>query len=419
MAGVNNNNNPKVDYGWRLGGKKIQLMEDKSLIIDESVHFMQKAMSDMSREFYYTERCLQCGICTNSCPYSYLPGSEFSPRNFIQKVRLGLIDFSRDELWHCTNCNSCVNNCPFEIPFVDVMVDLRSLVYEQGAGYIPESLRSAINASVSHHNPWQEKEAARGDWLEKPAAVSAGSEGGAPVLLYAGCFASYDSHGKKASRAAAELLRKAGVDFEILGEEEACCGDSVRRCGNISGFEKLKELNMSAFQRKGVKRMYTLSPHCYDTISKYYYGESSGECVIEPYAMVLNEKIKDGTLRLTKPVNKKITFHDPCFYAKHNDYTTLFREILGAIPGAEFEEMEHNGNKGICCGGGGGGAFLDRPKGERLADIRLDEALKTGANLLVTACPLCVSMLESSVLGDAKYESLQVLDLSELIVSCL
>ncbi|MBN2078991.1 MAG: (Fe-S)-binding protein [Spirochaetes bacterium] len=373
----------------------------------------------MSREFYYTERCLQCGICTNSCPYSYLPGSGFTPRNFIQKVRLGLIDFSKDDLWYCTNCNSCVNSCPFEIPFVDVMVDLRGLVYENGAGYIPESLRFAINASVSHHNPWQENEAARGDWFRNTSDVPKGLGADGPVLLYAGCFASYDSHGKKTARAAAELLQRAGVAFEILGEEEACCGDSVRRCGNTNGFEKLKNHNMSGFRRKGARRIYTLSPHCYDAISRYYCGDSYGDISIQPYVTVLNEKIRDGTLKLTKPVNKKITFHDPCFFAKHNDYTGMFRQILGAIPGVEFTEMEHNGSRGICCGGGGGGAFLDRPKGERLADVRLDEALKTGAELLVTACPICVNMLESSALGDPKYEALRVIDLGELIVSCI
>jgi Fe-S oxidoreductase len=420
MAGKNHKkgaSKTKLDYGWRFHGKPVLLHDDNSIIVDESSHLMQMALTEMSRKYFSVERCLQCGICTETCPNTMLNKNErFSPREFIQKLRLGLLDFSGEDLWFCTNCGSCTSVCPYEIPFIDVMIDLRNLVIEQGAGYLPTSTKSAIASIANYKNPWGEDSYKRGDWIKTlnyPLLTKSNTN---ETLLFTGCYPSYDEHGKKVAQAAAQLLNEAGISYDILGEKEACCGDSVLRVGDYETFEQLKTMNKTGFDEKGIKNIYTLSPHCFDVIKNHYFEENDDKFSVAPFVLLLHEILTKDRLNVNKPINKIVTFHDPCFLSKHNHITNEPREILESLPGIELREMEHHGSKSICCGGGGGGIWLDRKKGERLSEIRLTEALKTRADVLITACPLCLSMLEDASKNDNRFEHIEIMDICELVV---
>jgi len=406
-----------LDYGWRFQGKPILLHDDHSTIVDESSNLMQSALTQMSKKYFYVERCIQCGMCTEACPNAMLTaGNRFSPREFIQKLRLGLLDFSGEDLWFCTNCGGCTNVCPYEIPFIDVMVDLRNLVIEQGAGYLPPSMKSALASVANYKNPWMEDRDKRGYWIKElnvPLLPKSNKNG---ILLFVGCFPSYDERGKNIAKAAAQLLAKAGISFDILGEEEVCCGDAVLRTGDYRTFEHLKKINIESFERRGMKKIYTLSPHCFDVMKNHYFENNNDTFSVFPFILLLHEIVTQGRLKISKKRDKVVTFHDPCFLSKHNNIVKEPREILQFLPGIQLREMAHSGMKSICCGGGGGGIWLDRKKGERLAERRLEEALQTKADILITACPLCLSMLEESVKGDSRFESIEIMDISELVL---
>jgi len=416
MAKTGSGEKGQPDYGWRFQGKIVRLCEDRSVRMDESSHLMERALRQMSMEYFALDRCLQCGICTEGCPHTKLEtNARFSPRSFIQKARLGLLDLSGEDLWLCTQCGQCKLICPYEIPFLDVMISLRSLVVEQGAGYVPASIKGVLSSLSSAGNPWKEDQSRRGEWYadrDRPGNLSGRQDA---VMLFVGCLPSYDKRAQKIARAAAELLQRAGVAFDILGEAEVCCGESALRAGDQGTFERLKAINTRNLAKGGAKRIYTLSPHCYDVMKNRYDGLETGGCQVYPFVILLHELISKGALPVRNGVHKRVAFHDPCLFSKHHSIIAEPREVLQNIPGIELVEMEHSGEKSFCCGGGGGGVWRDTAKGERLAEIRLEEALKTGADILATACPYCLTMLEESARGEERYQDLKVMDLCELL----
>jgi Fe-S oxidoreductase len=405
-----------ADYGWRLGGKPVLFYKDRSLAADESTHQMEKALRQMSMEYYALDRCLQCGICSSFCPNGLLNGDKpFSPRTFIQKTRLGLLDLGDDELWKCTNCGHCQMVCPFEIPFIDIMASLRNLVIEHGAGHVPVSIRNSISSISSCGNPWKEDAAAREKWLKETGIDQADANSENLVHLFLGCLAGYDARARKTAYAAMRILDAVDIPFKILADSEVCCGDTPRRVGDFSTAEKVKGINKENILKNNIKEMYVLSPHCYSVL-KDSFSDAEGENIrIAPVIELIHRLLKTDTIKPTGMTKRKAAFHDPCFLSKHLGMTSQPREVMSAIPGTEIVEMEHHGKKSLCCGGGGGGIWRDAKKGERLSEIRLDEAIAAGAEMVVTGCPYCLSMLEDARQADDKYGMLEIIDICELI----
>jgi len=405
-----------IDYGFRLKGNPIIFYKDRSLAADEETHQMEKALRQMSMEYYVLDRCLQCGICASFCPVNKLKTTEsFSPRTFIQKTRLGLLDLDNEELWACTNCGHCQMVCPFEIPLLEVMAQLRHLVVEQGAGHIPISIKSSISSIATLGNPWKEETAGRVKWLQSTGINQAAEDNQEVIHIFLGCMAGYDRRARKTAEAAMRILHKAHMPFKILADVEVCCGDTVHRVGDFTTAQKVKAINKENILKNDIKKMYVLSPHCFSTFINVFQAEEMKNIQIYPLLELIYELINNSTIKLTGNIEKKVTFHDPCFFSKHLDIINQPREILAAIPGIEMLEMEHYGKKSLCCGGGGGGIWRDSKKGERLSEIRLDEALKVGASTVVTSCPYCLSMLEDARQGDDKYQYLEIVDICELI----
>ena len=408
----------KTDYGWRFQGKTVLLHEDASIVYDDSAAQMEAALREMSMEFFFLDRCLQCGMCTTRCPNSRIPGpGNLPPRELVQRLRLGLLDLTGQELWFCTNCGGCTTNCPYEIPLIDVIISLRRLALKEGAGYVPASLKRVLSSVKAFGNPYMEEQGKRAEWLKEASFQP--SEGDGAVLLFVGCSASYDPRATKIARSAVRLLGRMGVAFDALGEQEVCCGDGVMRIGDQDTFNKLRMINKSNIRARAPGSIYALSPHCAHAMKTGYFEDKDASIPVKPFVLLLHDAIKKGALAFTKPIEKRATYHDPCFLAKHNAIYEEPREILGSIEGLEIVEMEHNRRDALCCGGGGGGVWLDRKKGERLAEVRLEEADASGADILVTACPFCLSMMEDAAKNDERRRRIRVMDLCELACEAL
>jgi Fe-S oxidoreductase len=234
------------------------------------------------------------------------------------------------------------------------------------------------------------------------------------ILYFPGCYLSYDPRLKKVARATAEILQKAGVNFGILGEKESCCGESIRKTGEEELFRRLAKENIKTFVDNGVKKILVSSPHCYHTF-KNEYPEFMVHFEVIHLSQYLFQLIQEGRLQLNKSYEKKIAYHDPCYLGRHNGIYDEPREVLKNVSGLELNEMIDSRVDSLCCGGGGGRIWMETPKGERFCDLRLEQAMSVGAEVLVTACPYCISNFEDSRLTLDAVEKIEVKDITEIV----
>ena len=354
--------------------------------------------------------CYQCGICTASCPWNLV--RSFIVRRIMHQGQLGLIDFEDEEVWLCATCGACVQQCPRSVEIIDIMRALRRVVVEVGIAKVPDSLRITVKNIAGIGNPLGEPLENRANWA-KELGVKTYTKG-TELLYFPCCIPAYDPKIQRVAQATANILKKADVDFGILGIKESCCGESVRKAGNEGLFQSLAQSNISAFTEAGVNKIVTTSPHCYHTF-KNEYPEFGGNFEVVHFAQYLAELIKQGRLNFTKEVNKRVAYHDPCYLGRHNNIYDEPREILNSIPGLELVEMPNYRENSLCCGGGGGRIWMETKKGERFADLRLEQAIDTGASILAVACPYCMLNFEDSVLTLGKSESIEVRDIAELV----
>jgi len=298
------------------------------------------------------------------------------------------------------------------VGIIDIMKALRRGITELGIAKVPDSLRITIKNISGTGNPLGEPPENRANWA-KDLDIKEYTEG-TEWLYFTGCMASYDPKLQRILRAIVNLFKKAQVDFGILGSRETCSGESVRKAGDEQLFQTLAQTNINTFKELGVKKIVTTSPHSYHTF-KNEYPELDGNFEVIHYSHLLAELIREGRLKPTKELNKKVTYHDPCYLGRHNGIYDEPREVLHSIPGIELIEMPRSRENSLCCGGGGGGIWMETKKGERFADIRLEEAIETGASVLAVACPFCMSMFEDSVLSLDKGDIIEIKDIAELV----
>ena len=371
------------------------------------------AIHDAGGEAY--KFCFQCGKCDVVCPLSRV--RDFSIRKIVRQAAFGLPDIELEDMWRCTTCGACPTVCPRGVQQIEVGVSLRRIATEYDV--FPEAVqgvRSAASSLRADGNPIGGERAARNAWADglslKPFAE------GMEILYFVGCYYSYDPRMGKVAIATAKLLKRAGVDFGILGAEEACCGESIRKTGNEELFKTLARQNIRAFVDRGVKRILVSSPHCYHTFVNEY-PEFMVHFEVVHIAEFLAELVEQGRLEFTRPVAKKVTWHDPCYLGRHNGVYDPPRALLQGLDGLDLREMADTRQHSLCCGGGGGRIWMDTPKGERLADLRVAQAKETGAEVLATSCPYCISNFEESRLSLPDGDSLQVMDLTELLLESL
>lgn len=357
--------------------------------------------------------CYQCATCTGSCPWGYV--DPLNIRQLIHLAQLGLEGYEGDDLWKCTTCRTCEVRCPRGVGILDLVRSIRMMIGE--TGLIPQSLRGVLGSVKSDGNPWNGKREDRNKWAAE-LGIEPFDKSKHEYLLSACCMPSYDPRSRKLVAAAAKVLDAAGVRVGVLGTEESCCGESVRKIGDEELFGSLVENNGGLFAEHEVERVLVLSPHCYHTFSNEY-PDFDVKVEVVHMAQLLDRLIADGKLELTKPIEAKVTYHDPCYLGRHNDIFDAPRRVLQAIPGLEFVEMIRNRESSLCCGGGGGRMWMETKFGERFSDLRIPEALSVGASILATSCPYCISMFEDSRLNLDREDAIQIRDLTELVAEAL
>ncbi len=357
--------------------------------------------------------CYQCGVCTATCPWSAVKGETISIRNFIRQAQLGIQGENRD-LWLCTTCAQCEAFCPRGVNIPDVIRGLRYLSWQRNQ---PETGLPTLLWSVYwNNNPWEQPPSQRAQWSKNLYLPDYDSEKH-EILYYVGCTTSYDRRAQSIAFALIKLFEASGVRFGVLGDDEPCSGEEVLSVGHKHYFYEISQKASQVLKDRGVTKMVTTSPHTYDVFKNHYPTFNENFQPIH-YTQFLVELIENSRLEFHKLSKRKITFQDPCYLARHNEEINAPRKVLEAIPGLELTEMENHGGNTLCCGGGGGRMWLETAPGERFSDYRVKEIINTGANILVTSCPYCISCLEDSLKAQNIHE-LEVLDVAELAVLAL
>ena len=358
--------------------------------------------------------CYQCGLCTGSCPWNQL--RSFLVRKLVHQAQLGVVDFATEDLWLCTTCRTCVQRCPRGVEIIDIMRAMRRVVAETGAAKVPDSLRLSAKNIAGTGNPLGQAPEQRADWVGDLNVKT--FTDGTELLYYSCCIPAYDPKIKRVAQATAKVLKMAGADFGILGSRESCCGESIRKSGSEQLFQNLAQRNIEAFSGAGVRQIVVSSPHCYHSLkNEQPYLPAGFE--VSHIVQYLANLISDGRLKFTKEVKKKIAYHDSCYLGRHNGVYDEPRKILESIPGVEVVEMSDNRENALCCGGGGGRIWMETKKGERFSDLRIQQALDVGAEVLAVSCPYCMLNFEDSLLTTDKSNALEIKDVVELVQAAL
>jgi len=352
--------------------------------------------------------CYQCGLCTGACPWNLV--RSFLTRRLIHGAQLGLVELESEDVWLCATCGACVEQCPRGVEIIDIMRALRRIGSQWTAS--PKSLRTVMVSLGTVGNPMGEAREKRADWAKNLGVKTFAP--GTEFLYFPCCTPAYDPQAKRIALATVNVLNKTGVDFAILGQEENCCGESARKAGEEELFQRLAQANLETFKRHSVTKVIVSSPHCYHTF-KNEYPAIGGNFEVLHTTQLLVELIENKRLKLKKSFPKKVAYHDPCYLGRHNKIYDQPRKVLESIPGLELVELADCREESVCCGGGGGRIWMETKKGERLSDLRIEQAIEVGAEVLAVSCPYCLINFADSLLTMNKKGVLQVRDISELV----
>ncbi len=323
-----------------------------------------------------------------------------------------------DVLWACTTCRACEEQCPVMISYVDKIVAMRrNLVLVKGE--FPAELNGPFQALEVNGNPWNLARLDRGNWAEGLGIPTMAEMPAAPVLYWVGCAASYDDRAKKVARSTAKLMKAAGVEFAILGQEETCTGDPARRAGNEYLFATLAEQNAATLngykEQGGIRQIVTACPHCFNSIKNEYPDFGANFEVVHHTDFLLG-LVAEKKLVPRKKVEGKVVFHDSCYLGRYNDVYESPRDILKSIPGVQLVEAEGwNRSKGLCCGAGGGQMWMEEQNKDRMNVKRTLQLLQTEASTVATGCPFCQTMITDGLKALSREEDIRQLDVVELL----
>jgi Fe-S oxidoreductase/nitrate reductase gamma subunit len=378
--------------------------------------------------------CTECGRCQASCP-AYLTEKPLSPYRVVHRLRGHLMSergrllaggygesgapqivpdvTTEDEIWSCTTCGACMQECPTFIEHVQKFVDLRRhLVLTESR--FPAEMQPVFKNMEVNYNPWALGYANRVDWgtdLDLPLASDKGSF---DVLFWVGCAGSFDSRGQRIARAMVELLRRAGVDFAVLGVEEKCCGETARRMGNEYLAQMLIEANIETLKKYQFERIVTICPHGYNSL-KFEYPQFGLEKEVVHHSELLLELVRAGRLDAPSCAGRDGIYHDSCYLGRYNGILDEPRDLLRSMPGLRLMEFDRRGKRSFCCGAGGGRMWMEETLGRRINEDRVAESLSSGAKTIFTACPFCVTMFEDGLKARER-EDVEVLDIAEMML---
>jgi len=377
--------------------------------------------------------CVIYGQCQEVCPAT-ASGKALNPKNLIDDLKEHLLAegpgllkggepakamigevITEDIIWACTTCRACQEACPVAVEHVQKIIDMRrNLVMEQAS--IPETAEGALRSIEDRGHPWRGTTLTRTDWAEGLEIKTLADDSDIDILFWVGCTGALEERSTQISRATAKLLKIAGVNFGILGAEESCCGDPARRLGNEYLFQMQAEKNIEILKNYGVKRIVTACPHGYHTL-KNEYSQFGGNFEVIHHTELIAQLLKEGKLKVGKGLSELVTYHDACYLGRYNDIYQPPRGIVESIPDIKMVEMERNKENSFCCGGGGGHMWLEEHEGRRINELRTEQALETGAQKVVTACPFCLQMFDDGIKTKEAEEKLKVMDIAELLAA--
>jgi Fe-S oxidoreductase len=377
--------------------------------------------------------CTECGRCEEQCPASQT-GKPLSPKAIIHDYKVDLLDqadavlvqnhdevkpivregspVTGDVLWSCTTCRACEDICPVNIEHLDLIIETRKNRVLMEADFPPE-IQETFNNLENQFNPWGFSSDTRADWAKDLDVPLMTDNPEADVLYFVGCSGSFDDRGKKIAQAMARVLKKAGVNFAILGPEEACNGDVARRAGNEYLAQMLMQQNVEVLNQYNPRKILSGCPHCYNVL-KNEFPQFGGRYDVVHHTEYLFELHKQGRLVPSGKSFGDLTYHDSCYLGRWNGIFEAPRDLITSMnSGAQPLEMERNRAKGFCCGAGGARMFMEETIGERINMARAEEVIATGAGTVATACPFCTTMLRDGILD--KEGDVEVKDIVEII----
>jgi len=376
--------------------------------------------------------CVRCGRCVEVCP-AFQTDKPLKPGEVIQDLRTHLenksrltIDaddgkiiipgdiISKDTVWSCTTCMACVEACPCYISQFPKLIDLRRYLVMMESDF-PAECQEVFKGMENNSNPWNIGAHTRGDWARGMDVPLMSEKGGAEYLFYVGDAGSFDDLSKKTAHALTRIFNAAGLDYAILGTEEGCDGESAKKMGNEYLYQTLAQTNIGVMNGYGVKKIICMDPHAYNLIKKDY-KELGGDYEVYHYFEILDQLLTSGRIKLKKKLDLgTVTFHDSCYLGRYNGIYDQPRKILKAVHGGRFVEMADHHAKSFCCGGGGGRMWMEEHLGTRINQFRTRQAISADANVVVTGCPFCLTMLSDGIKELEVSEKIRATDLAQLV----
>ncbi len=374
--------------------------------------------------------CVECGRCEQVCP-AYATGKPLNPKQIVGGVKRAWQSAAEaalkgedapespiligeaieiDAIWACTTCGACEKECPVLIEQIDKIVDMRRHLALMESKFSPEVQSLFVNLE-QQGNPWGLDTSKRTDWTKDLDVPIWDGPGSADILLWVGCAGAYDARSIPISVAVVKLLKKAGIKFAILGDEERCTGDAASRLGNDYLYQMMAKQNIETLKAKGVKKIVTTCPHCLQTLGKDY-RKLGGDFEVEHHSTLLARLIREGRLE-AKSNGKQIALHDSCYLGRHNGIIDEPREIVKAT--GTLQELERCAERSFCCGAGGGRMWMEEDIGKRINVERSEEVVRSGCSTVATCCPFCKTMLADGIKEIGKEDSVEVRDIAELL----
>jgi len=396
--------------------------------------------------------CTECGRCTSVCPAN-LTGKLLDPKLIVTKIRKRTMEvgplvankvesdpvldknlvhdyITPQELWACTTCMACVQECPVMIDHITPIIDMRRDLVMMESEF-PNELNTVFRNLENNESPWAFGAEQRNDWIDELSEELAkegkenhlrkvsnlGTADDLDIVFWSGCAGAFDKRYRNVTKSFAQLLNHAGVKYGVLGSEEKCTGDPARRLGNEFLAQTFIQQNVETLKKYNVKKVVTACPHCMHTL-KNEYNKFGIDLDVTHHTEYIDNLLKEKKLQPKKEIKEKVTYHDSCYLGRYNHIYNSPRESLESA-GVDLVEMARSKDKGFCCGAGGGRMFLEEHEGKRVNIERTEEALKTGAKTIATACPFCMTMLTDGVKEKEKSDEVKVKDVAEIVLESL